>query len=119
MASHQDWTPVVFHKRTTADIPKQTIIKPKKTNQPTTDINLRKLDDESGENLKIERVSTNLKQQIIKARVAAKLSQAQLAQKINEPVKTVQEYENGSAIPDNRIIQKMSRVLGVVLKKNA
>lgn len=63
------------------------------------------------------KVSSELKQQIIKARTDKKLTQAQLAQQINEKPQTIQEYESGKAIPNPQILSKMSRVLGVVLKK--
>lgn len=63
------------------------------------------------------KVSSELKQQIIKARTDKKLTQAQLAQQINEKPQLIQEYESGKAIPNPQILSKMSRVLGVVLKK--
>lgn len=65
-----------------------------------------------------ERVSTQLKTQIIQARTAKKLTQAQLAQLVNEKPQVIQEYETGKAIPNPQVLSKMSRVLGVVLKKN-
>lgn len=45
------------------------------------------------------------------------LLQAQLAQAINEKPQVIQEYETGKAIPNPQIINKLSRVLGVQLKK--
>lgn len=65
-----------------------------------------------------ERVSSALKTQIIQARTAKKLTQAQLAQLVNEKPQIIQEYETGKAIPNPQVLSKMSRVLGVVLKKN-
>jgi putative transcription factor len=65
-----------------------------------------------------ERVSSDLKKQIIQARTAKKLTQSQLAQLINEKPQIIQEYETGKAIPNPQVLSKMSRVLGVVLKKN-
>ena len=46
------------------------------------------------------------------------MTQVQLAQAINEKPQTIQEYESGKAIPNPQILSKMSRVLGVVLKKS-
>ncbi|KAI7838906.1 hypothetical protein COHA_007339 [Chlorella ohadii] len=65
-----------------------------------------------------ERVSSELKKQIQQARLAKKLTQAQLAQMINEKPQLINEYESGKAIPNPQILSKMSRVLGVTLKKN-
>ena len=119
-ASGQDWTPVVFHKRTADDVAKVTEVQRKRTtNQSKTavaDVDTYKLLKED-EVVKHESVSTELRTSITKAHLAAKLTQAQLAQRINELPKVVQEYENGKAIPNNAILQKMSKVLGVVLKK--
>lgn len=40
-------------------------------------------------------------------------------QLINEKPQIIQEYETGKAIPNPQVLSKMSRVLGVVLKKSA
>jgi putative transcription factor len=40
-------------------------------------------------------------------------------QAINEKPQIIQEYESGKAIPNPQVLSKMSRVLGVVLKKNS
>lgn len=118
--SHQDWDTVVIRKKkTAADLPRDTVVKssqPKTKGLTQTDINMRKLEADT-ENVKHDLVSPELKKQIIAARVAAKLSQIQLAQKINERPQVIQEYESGKAIPDNRILQKLSRALNVTLKK--
>lgn len=65
-----------------------------------------------------ETVSSELKKQIQQARLAKKLTQAQLAQQINEKPQIINDYESGKAIPNPQILSKMSRVLGVTLKKN-
>lgn len=52
----------------------------------------------------------------MQARTAKKMTQAQLAQQINEKPQTIQEYESGKAIPNNQILGKMERVLGVKLR---
>lgn len=38
-------------------------------------------------------------------------------QAINEKPNVINEYESGRAIPNPQILNKLSRVLGVVLKK--
>lgn len=77
--------------------------------------NAQKLENDT-ENLSHERVSSELKKMIQQARLAKKMTQAQLGNAINEPPKTVQEYENGKAIPNNQVLGKIERALGVKLR---
>jgi putative transcription factor len=79
--------------------------------------NLAKLENET-EVFAHETVSSELKKQIQSARLAKKMTQAQLAQAINEKPQIINEYESGKAIPNPQILSKMSRILGVKLKKN-
>jgi putative transcription factor len=39
-----------------------------------------------------------------------------LSTKINEKVEVVREYENGKAIPNQQVLAKLERVLGVKLR---
>lgn len=71
------------------------------------------LDDE---NLTHKTVSVDVKKAILQGRLAKKLTQAQLAQQINEKPQIVQEYESGKAIPNQQILGKLERVLGVKLR---
>jgi putative transcription factor len=50
------------------------------------------------------------------ARMDLKLSQKDLAQKINEKPSVLQDYESGKAIPNPQILGKMERALGVKLR---
>ena len=76
-----------------------------------------KLDNET-EVFAHETVSSELKKQISSARLAKKMTQAQLAQAINEKPQVIQEYESGKAIPNGAILNKLTRILGVPLSKN-
>jgi len=60
-------------------------------------------------------VSSELKKRIMAARLTKKMTQAQLAQAINEKPQVIQEYESGKAIPSPAVLSKLSRALGVVL----
>jgi len=51
------------------------------------------------------------------ARLAKKMTQAQLATAINEKGSVINEYEAGKAIPNGAIINKLNRSLGVHLPK--
>lgn len=131
----QDWAPVVVHKRPVkgadARDPKviaaairagaeiQTVRKfdagSNKKQSAAPSLNTRKLDEES-EPAALERVSLEVKNRIQKARLDKKLTQAQLAQLINERPQVVQEYEAGKAIPSQQVLGKMERALGVKLR---
>ncbi|OAY83019.1 Multiprotein-bridging factor 1a [Ananas comosus] len=63
-----------------------------------------------------ERVPSELKRNIMQARLDKKLTQAQLAQMINEKPQVIQEYESGKAIPNQQVISKLERALGVKLR---
>jgi len=52
------------------------------------------------------------------ARMDLKLSQKDVAQKINEKPSVLQDYESGKAIPNAQILGKLERVLGVKLRGN-
>lgn len=116
----QDWEVVKFSKFVPKEKKTELVSKTKLNTQRSSVEAYQQLSkiEKEDENLHIERISPELKQQIIRARCDKKFTQADLAKKINEPLKTVQEYENGKATPNNQILQKMSRVLGVTLKKN-
>jgi putative transcription factor len=45
-----------------------------------------------------------------------KLSQKDVAQKINEKPSVIQDYESGKAIPNPQVLSKLERVLGVKLR---
>ncbi|KAL2472718.1 Multiprotein-bridging factor 1b [Forsythia ovata] len=131
----QDWEPVVMRKkaptaaarkdekavnaarRAGAEI--ETVRKSNagtnKAASSSTTLNTRKLDEDT-ENLAHEKVPSELKKSIMQARLDKKLTQAQLAQMINEKPQIIQEYESGKAIPNQQIISKLERTLGVKLR---
>lgn len=130
----QDWEPVVLRKQK----PKASDLRdPKAVNQalrmgaqvqtvkkfdagsnkkaPATAVNARKL-DEAAEPAALDRVPPEVRQAIQKARIEKKMSQAELAKQINERTQVVQEYENGKAVPNQAVLAKMEKVLGVKLR---
>ncbi|URD89420.1 Multiprotein-bridging factor [Musa troglodytarum] len=133
----QDWEPVVLRKkaptaaakkdekavnaarRSGADIEtvKKSNAGTNKAASSSTSLNTRKLDDET-ENLSHGRVPSELRKNLMQARLDKKLTQAQLAQQINEKPQVIQEYESGKAIPNQQIITKLERVLGVKLRES-
>lgn len=129
---HQDWTPVVFHKKPEKELKGEAAVKAAVRNGFALDTqkkfnggknvqhggpdNAAKLDRET-EELKHTKIRKETSQAIVKARLAKGMTQAQLAAAIFESVQIVQSYENGSAIPNGNVLSKMSRALGVTLKK--
>ena len=63
-----------------------------------------------------KKVDTELRKAITQARVAKGMSQAQLAQAINEKPAVINQYESGKAIPNQQILSKLERILGVKLR---
>merc|ERR1711939_460909 len=66
---------------------------------------------------KIPTVSLGVRQRIQQARTAKGLTQAKLAAAINVPVKLINEYESGKAMPEPAVMAKLSRALGTSLKE--
>lgn len=131
----QDWEPVVIRKKapnSAAKKDEKAVNAARRTGAPietirkfnagsnkaassSTSMNTKKLDDET-EVLSHERVPSELRKNIMQARLDKKLTQAQLAQQINEKPQIIQEYESGKAIPNQQVIVKLERVLGVKLR---
>merc|ERR1712187_559797 len=78
--------------------------------------NAKRLDDNT-ETFRHETVSHDFKMALQQARLAKKMTQAQLASQINEKSTVINEYESGKAIPKGDIINKLNRTLGVRLPK--
>ena len=77
--------------------------------------NAVKLENET-EDFHHDRVSFDLKKAIMQARLDKKMTQAQLAQMINEKPQVIQEYESGKAIPNQQVLGKIERALGAKLR---
>ncbi|KAL6221132.1 hypothetical protein ACLB2K_008884 [Fragaria x ananassa] len=129
----QDWEPVVIHKSRPkpqdlrkpkvvnhalrSGVPVQTIKKSDAghNKKAAPAVSVKKL-DEAAEPAVLDRVSADVRHAIQKARLEKKMSQAELAKRINELPKVVQEYENGKAVPNQAVLAKMERVLEVKLR---
>jgi len=61
-------------------------------------------------------VSPSVGKAMMTARMALKLSQADLAQKTNEKAGLISEYESGKAIPSPQTLAKFERILAVKLR---
>ena len=98
--NHQDWDPVIFTK----DQPKV-----KKTQNSHSQKN-NKLDNET-ESFSHKKLDSNFKSTMQRARLACKISQKDLATKLNVKPQVIASYEAGKCVPDNGFIARMERVL--------
>ena len=101
MNNFQDWEPVVFNKKNTTE---------KKPN-------IKILDNEDDEIKKQVRISSSNSKLIQQARAVKKISQKDLANKINKDVKTIQMYESGKGVPELGVMLKIEKALGIKLNK--
>ena len=133
----RDWKPVVLHKKQLPPNAKVTdvsrakmsgvdVITEKKANAGTNN----SMSKGSSTMSKVKREALNaedpghidlidkkVSQRIQTARTAKGLSRKQLAQKINEKETVLADYENGKAIPNAALLNKIERVLGVSVRK--
>lgn len=102
--NHQDWNPVVLRKR------------PTPINQVSPDVS-REVKIEREEIGTHEKVSMSLAKTIQQARIAKGFkTQKDLANAVGVKVDIINGYESGNMIPDNTLMQKLRKVLGVKLK---
>lgn len=80
-----------------------------------TSLNTAKLDAET-EKLSHNKVGLDTGRLIQQARAGKNWKREEFATKICEKVQVVTDYENGSAIPNNQILSKMERALGIKLR---
>jgi ribosome-binding protein aMBF1 (putative translation factor) len=93
MSNHQDWEPIVWKKESTlSNTVKQNESAPRE-------------------------LTGELCNAIQKARTNVKLSQQELAQKLQVKPEVIKEYENGKAIPNNAFIAKIEKILNTKLPR--
>ncbi|XP_014218881.1 endothelial differentiation-related factor 1 homolog [Copidosoma floridanum] len=83
--------------------------------QHVTTKNTAKLDRET-EELKHEKIPLDLGKTIQQGRQAKGFSQKDLATKINEKTQVITDYEAGRGIPNNLVLGKIEKVLGIKLR---
>ncbi|XP_070844837.1 endothelial differentiation-related factor 1 homolog [Chaetodon trifascialis] len=77
--------------------------------------NTAKLDRET-EELHHDRVPLEVGKVIQQGRQTAGLTQKDLATKINEKPQVIADYESGKAIPNNQVLGKIERAIGLKLR---
>jgi putative transcription factor len=72
--------------------------------------------DRETEELHHETVDKAVSRVMQQARIAKEWTQADLARNINEKQQVINEYEQGKAIPNQQVLSKIERALGVKLR---
>lgn len=72
--------------------------------------------DRETEELHHDRVDKDVARAMQQARVAKEWTQADLARHINEKQQVINEYEQSKAIPNQQVLAKLERALGVKLR---
>ncbi|KAF9070417.1 multi protein bridging factor 1-domain-containing protein [Rhodocollybia butyracea] len=86
-----------------------------KAHQGTDHQKIAKLDREN-EVAPPSKIAPTVGRAMMAARSELKLTQKDVAQKINEKPSVLQDYESGKAIPNPQILGKLERALGVKLR---
>jgi len=104
---------------------KESITKAKREGNTTSKDKTKNLDvihkniklDQSTEADKHKKISIEQSRLISKTRLEKKMTQAQLANLINEKKEIINKYECGQAIIDHKIINKINKALKINIKK--
>ncbi|AUF82263.1 helix-turn-helix domain-containing protein [Tetraselmis virus 1] len=101
---HQDWNTVVLNK------PKKnaTAAPPALDGQQKKTIMLDKAD---GETFSHTKINSDTRKELVTLRTSKKLTQKELARRLNLQPKIIEEYENGKAIIDKQVLNKIFRFL--------
>jgi len=89
----QDWEPVVLTKKDVTKKPQQ------------------------NEYVAVREMSFSIQKAIQQARLQCKMSQKELAKKLNIDIGVIISYENGKAVPNNAFIAKIETVLNTKLPR--
>ena len=84
-------------------------------NKQNKDTNIKTL-EENTDGGTHKTINKSLSQVISKARIAKGLTQKVLAKNISEKPDIIANYELGKAIPNNQVLGKLERQLGIILR---
>ena len=97
----QDWKAVVINKK---------VLKKEKISQNETKQKEKKLENET-EQFTHKKLGVSFKKAIQQARLSQKITQKDLATKLNVKPSVINSYENGTCIPNNQFITHIERIL--------
>jgi putative transcription factor len=113
--SHQDWTTVTLKNPTKQKVEKNIVSK----KGDTSIIDQQRKIENDTQNFSIEKIPSLLSKEITSARVHLKLTQKDVAIKLNTQLNVYTELENGKAVYSNetkQLINKLERVLNIKLE---
>jgi putative transcription factor len=115
--SHQDWTPVVFNKKSNdgKDTGKPTSSSSSSSSLSNVGVYKAASDDDVK---KTKYVSKTTSQAIMSARTEKKMTQKELAQKCNMDVSIINEIERGTCVYNATHLNKIQSVLGVKIPRS-
>ena len=109
----QDWKPIVFKKKIENNNSKQNSNLTNTSLKSKVNLHLLKIDKtEIG---KIKKLDHKIGKVIAQKRTQLKLSQKQLAQRINIKPEIIAQYESGKANPNQNLLMRLQKILGVNL----
>tara|TARA_B100000497_G_scaffold55100_1_gene63112 strand:+ start:1509 stop:1862 length:354 start_codon:yes stop_codon:yes gene_type:complete len=107
MAEHQDWNQVVFSKNTTNN--NSTYIQTQKASGNKKFHQLDSNDPQEYQNK--DKTTLTFRQELQKLRLAAKMSQNDLAKQLNKQGSVINGYESGKIIPTKLEIANIKKIL--------
>ena len=112
--SHQDWDTVTFNKKaSTSTQPTSTI--PKKPSANIHAIKVEQLADQGETRLEMKMIDTKAVSAVIKKRCELKLTQNELAVKINVSPNVIKSLEQNKEQHNPGLLSKLQKALGVKL----
>ena len=109
---HQDWKPVILRGNPKKNPNQKNEIREKKNPEAQR---LYKLENEEFTTSQIKNTTPEQRKAMIQGRVAKKMNQKELANRLGINIKNIQGYENGKIKINNAEITKIERFLGVKL----
>lgn len=120
---HQDHTIYKLKSKTTVQSTKVTTSNVEKKynsdkNTQSAKVDARTIEKnaDSEDVIRTPKVTNNFCKQMQQARQEKQMTQKQLAFACNLPESKIKDYENGTAIPNQKEISKINKALGLVLK---
>jgi ribosome-binding protein aMBF1 (putative translation factor) len=114
---HQDWETIVFKKKSQNDVTREKVARPVSNGQTLTPYQKpawkieQQVDSENGKPLNL--VTSEVGKAIINGRIAMKLTQKQLAQRLNMQEKDIKDIESCKAVENKALIAKIKKTLGI------
>jgi putative transcription factor len=112
--SHQNWTPVVFNKKSKDEKEKEKPTSSSSSSLSNVGVYKAASDDDIK---KTKYVSKNTSQAIMSARSEKKMTQKELAQKCNMDVSIINEIERGACVYNATHVNKIQSILGVKIPR--